>query len=331
MTEWRRVPKVELHLHLEGAAPPDFIRGLGAEKGVDVAAAFDGADGYRWHDFAEFLATYELACSVLRDPDDFRRLVEAVLERSARQGVIYTEIFLAPDLCGDGSAEAWPEYLAAMDEGAAAAEKEHGIVCRFIPTAIRHFGAERAVNAARLSAATSGGRVVGFGMGGEERFGVPADYACAFAIAAEAGLGLTVHAGEVCGPESVRAALDALPVSRIGHGVRAVEDPELVARIVDEAIVLEVCPGSNIALGLYGDLEAHPIARLREAGCRVTVSTDDPPYFRTDMTGEYAGLARAFGWTATDFAALNKTAIEAAFCEAEVKAALRKRLESEVP
>jgi adenosine deaminase len=94
---------------------------------------------------------------------------------------------------------------------------------------------------------------------------------------------------------------------------------------------LEVCPGSNIALGLYGDLGAHPIARLREAGCRVTVSTDDPPYFRTDMTGEYAGLARAFGWTATDFTALNETAIEAAFCEAEVKAALRKRLESEVP
>ena len=176
MTGWRQVPKVELHLHLEGAAPPDFIRGLAAEKGMDIAGAFDGAGGYRWGDFAEFLATYELACSVLREPDDFRRLVEAVLARSAEQGVIYTEIFLAPDLCGDGSAAAWAEYLAAMEAGAEAAEIEHGILCRFIPTAIRHFGAARAEHAARLSAASAGGRVVGFGMGGEERFGVPCGF-----------------------------------------------------------------------------------------------------------------------------------------------------------
>ncbi len=331
MTGWRQVPKVELHLHLEGAAPPDFIRGLAAEKGMDIAGAFDGAGGYRWGDFAEFLATYELACSVLREPEDFRRLVEAVLARSAEQGVIYTEIFLAPDLCGDGSAAAWAEYLAAMEAGAEAAEIEHGILCRFIPTAIRHFGAARAEHAARLSAASAGGRVVGFGMGGEERFGVPSDFAPAFAIAAEAGLGLTVHAGEVCGPESVRAALDALPVSRIGHGVRAIEDPELVARIADEGIVLEVNPGSNIALGLYDDLAAHPIARLREAGCRVTISTDDPPYFHTDLSGEYAGLAQAFGWSGTDFAAMNLTAVAAAFCDADLKDTLRARLESEVP
>lgn len=331
MTDWRKVPKVELHLHLEGAAPPDFIRGLAAEKGVDIDAAFDGAGGYRWGDFADFLTTYELACSVLRAPDDFGRLVEAVLASSAGQGVIYTEIFLAPDLCGDGSEAAWGEYLAAMDEGAAAAEAEHGIVCRFIPTAIRHFGAVRAENAARSSAASAGGRVVGFGMGGDERFGGAADFARAFAIAGEAGLGLTVHAGEVCGPESVRAALDALPVTRIGHGVRAIEDAELVARIAGAGIVLEVNPGSNIALGLYDDFAAHPIARLREAGCRVTVSTDDPPYFHTDMTKEYAGLARAFGWTGADFAVMNRTAIEAAFCDAELKAVLRERLESEVP
>lgn len=331
MTGWEKIPKIELHLHLEGAAPPAFMRALGAEKGLDIAAAFDAAGDYRWSDFAGFLATYELACTVLRTPDDFRRLVGAVLAGSAAEGVIYTEIFLAPDLCGDGTAAAWDDYLAAMDAGAAAAEAAHGIVCRFIPTAIRHFGAERAENAARLSAATAGGRVTGFGMGGEERFGVPADFARAFAIAAEAGLGLTVHAGEMCGPESVRAALDALPVARIGHGVRAVEDADLVARLAEEGIVLEVNPGSNIALGLYRDLAAHPIARLRDAGCKVTVSTDDPPYFHTGMTAEYAGLARAFGWTQADFAAMNLTALEAAFCDADLKAELRARLESEVP
>lgn len=331
MTDWAAVPKVELHLHLEGAAPPAFIRALAAEKGADVAGAFKDDGGYRWRDFAEFLATYELACTVLRTPDDFRRLVAEVLARSAAQRVIYTEIFLAPDLCGDGSAGAWDEYLAAMDEGAAAAEATHGISCRFIPTAIRHFGAERAENAARLSAASAGGRVVGFGMGGEERFGAPQDFAGAFAIAAEAGLGLTVHAGEVCGPGSVRAALDALPVSRIGHGVRAIEDEQLVARLAAEGVVLEVNPGSNIALGLYENFASHPVARLRDAGCMVTVSTDDPPYFRTSMTEEYAGLAGAFGWTDADFLAMNRIAVEAAFCDAGLKADLLARLQSEVP
>lgn len=331
MTDWRGLPKVELHLHLEGAAPPHFMRALAREKGLDIGSAFDAMGSYRWRDFAEFLATYELACTVLQTPDDFRRLVEAVLAQSAAAGVVYTELFLAPDLCGDGSAAAWADYLSAMDAGAAAAEAAHGILCRFIPTAIRHFGIERAENAARLSAATAGGRVTGFGMGGEERFGRPGDFARAFEIAGEAGLGLTVHAGEVCGADSVREALDALPVTRIGHGVRAIEDEALVARIASEGIVLEVCPGSNIALGLYPGMSEHPVARLREAGCRVTVSTDDPPYFHTGLCAEYAALAAAFGWTSADFTAINRTAVEAAFCDAGLKSLLRERLESEVP
>ena len=164
-------------------------------------------------------------------------------------------------------------------------------------------------------------------MGGEERFGSPADYAPAFAIAAEAGLGLTVHAGEICGPESVAAALDALPVTRIGHGVRAIEDPDLVARIVAERIVLETNPGSNLALGLYPDWASHPVARLRAAGVAVTLSTDDPPYFHTSLALEYARLATAFGWTPADFAAINRTAAAAAFCDPATRADILSRLE----
>ncbi len=322
-------PKVELHLHVEGAAPPDLIRELAAEKSIDVRRAFDPDGGYAWTDFAAFLRTYELACTVLRTPEDYRRLMETVLAKSAADGVIYAELFLAPDLCGDGSPRAWAEYLDAMIAGADAARAAHGIEARFIPTAIRHFGPERAEAAARLAAATAGRMVTGFGMGGEERFGAPSDFAKAYSIAEEAGLGLTVHAGEICGPDSVRAALDALPVGRIGHGVRSVEDPDLVRRLAAEGIVLEVCPGSNVALGLFPDIAAHPIAALRAAGVPVTVSTDDPPYFRTDMVAEYAGLAEAFGWTETDFRDINLTAARAAFCDASTRAAIVARLTEE--
>lgn len=329
MRSWAEAPKVELHLHLEGAAPPAFIRTLAAEKGLRLDGLFAADGSYAWDDFAGFLAAYERACAVLRTPGDFGRLVEAVLAKSAADGVVYTEIFLAPDLCGGGDPGAWPDYLAAMSEAAAAAEAAHGIVARFIPTAIRHFGPVRAENAARLTAVSAGTCVTGFGMGGEERIFHPRDFARAFAIAAEAGLGLTVHAGEIAGPDSVRAALDHLPVTRIGHGVRAIEDADLVRRLAAEGVVLEVSPGSNLALGLYPDWPAHPVAQLRDAGVKVTLSTDDPPYFHTDLPREYAALAAAFGWTAVDFRSINRIAAEAAFCDAQTRARVIARLEGE--
>jgi adenosine deaminase len=325
------MPKVELHLHLEGAAPPEFIRTLAAEKRVDLSGLFDAHGAYSWTDFAHFLHVYEAVCTVLQTPQDFGRLTAAVLDKSADQGVIYTEVFLAPELCGAGDAGAWPDYLAAMTEAADAAAATRGIEARFIPTAIRHFGPERAEHAARLTAATAGGRVAGFGMGGEERHGHLSDYVPAYAIAAEAGLGLTVHAGEICGPDSVAAALDYLPVSRIGHGVRAIEDPALVARLAADGVTLEVNPGSNVALGLYPDWSAHPVARLRDAGVAVTLSTDDPPYFHTDLNREYTALAQAFGWTEADFRAINRSALAAAFCDAATRDRLLHRLDREGP
>src|SRR5690349_164444 len=135
-------------------------------------------------------------------------------------------------------------------------------------------------------------------MAGEERFGDIEDYERAFEIAREAGLGITVHAGELAGWESVRDALDHIRPARIGHGVRAIENPELVKRIADEGVVLEICPGSNVALKVFCGLAGHPFAKLREAGCKVTLNSDDPPYFRTSLTHEYETAAKAFGMDA---------------------------------
>jgi len=312
------IPKTELHLHLEGAAPPAFIRRLAQEKGVNMDGVFDENGAYVWTTFVEFLATYERACEVLKTPEDFARLVSAVLEEQASHGVVYTEHFLAPDFCGGGDLVAWKEYLAAMTEAAEASPVE----ARFIPTCVRHMGPEQAKVTARVSAETAGGLVTGFGMGGDESQFAAADFAYAFDMAREAGLGLTSHAGEVEGPNSVRETLDALRPSRIGHGVRSIEDPALVQRLADEGVVLEVCPGSNIALGIFADLKAHPITALRDSGVIVTVSTDDPPYFHTDMTAEYRGLSEQLGWTQGDFDAINQAAMKAAFCDEATRSKL---------
>ena len=324
MTDWKKTPKVELHLHLEGGAPPEFIRTLAAEKNIDVSRAFGPKGEYEYTNFLDFLAVYEAATEVLKTPNDFMRLTEAVLEKSAEHGVIYTEIFLAPDFCGNCELGAWAEYFAAICEGAANAKNRHGIEARFIPTCVRHFGPEQAIKAAACSIDQMGEMLVGFGMGGDEGHKTALDFKPAFDMAREAGLHLTTHAGEWGGPQSVWDSLSHLNVTRIGHGVRAIEDPSLVKHLADNNIVLEVNPRSNIALSVYPEMAKHPIKRLYDAGVPVTVSTDDPPYFHTNMTKEYNDLERSFGWAEPEFKAITETAITAAFCSTDLKAKLRK-------
>ena len=322
------LPKVELHLHHEGAAPPAFIRGLAQEKSISLDGVFDAAGGYAFAGFERFLRTYEAATSVLKTPQDYARLTTALLEECARNGVVYVESFLSPDFCGGGDLGAWREYLHAIEEAARAADRDMGITLRGIVTCVRHFGPDTAKRAALCAAETAGPFITGFGMGGDENMGDLGDFAYSFDMAREAGLHLTVHAGEWRGPREVAAALDVLRVERVGHGVRAAEDPALVARLAEENICLEVCPGSNVALGVHQSLAHHPIQKLRDAGVPVTVSTDDPPFFHTTMRDEYLGLAQTFGWHEADFRALNDTALAHAFCDAETRAIIAKRLET---
>ncbi len=320
------IPKIELHLHLEGAAPPALIRGLAKEKHIDLAGIFDAQGGYRFRDFWDFLKVYEAATATLQSPEDYRRLTAAVCETLLENGVVYAETFVSPDFCGKREVGAWKEYLHAMQEAADAAERQ-GLTLRGIVTAIRHFGPDKGRQTALCAAETAGGFIRGFGLAGDEKVGQPADFAWAFDCAREAGLGITCHAGEWGGPDSVRAALKLNP-TRLGHGVRAIEDLSLVDHLAERGTVLEVCPGSNIALGLYRDWRAHPIAELDRRGVKVTVSTDDPPFFHTTMAREYDRLAEAFDWDAGQFARLNRTALDAAFCDADTRARIARRLET---
>lgn len=321
------LPKVELHLHHEGAAPPAFIRQLAHEKKVDLSGIFTEKGGYKFTDFVNFLRTYEAATAVLQTPEDFGRLTSAVLEECAASNAIYVESFLSPEFCGGGDLGAWREYLHAVQEAAGDAEARYGIILRGIVTCIRHEGPEVAKRTALCAAETAGDWIVGFGMGGDEGKGHQGDFAYSFDMAREAGLRLTTHAGEFGGPDSVWEAIRDLNVERIGHGVRAIEDKALIQELIARDITLEVCPGSNVVLGLYKDFAHHPIKQLRDAGVKVTISTDDPPFFGTTLRREYEMLAQAHGWDGADFKAINQTAARAAFCDADTREGLLKRLE----
>lgn len=320
---WKSFPKVELHLHLEGAADPAFIRGLAKEKSVDLQKIFDENGNYKYDGFGGFLSTYEAATQALQSPDDFKRLTQSVLENLAEHNIVYAEVFISPDFCGGRDLGAWCEYLVAMQEAHVA-----GVTLKGIVTCIRHFGPEKARETAKCAAETAGDWIVGFGMGGAEDVGRATDFAYAFDIAREAGLRLTSHAGEWGGSQSVWETVNNLKVERIGHGVHSINDLNLVRYLAETGIVLEVNPGSNVALGVFRSFAEHPIAKLRDAGVKVTVSTDDPPFFHTTMTREFEELEKAFGWGSDDFKRLNQTALEAAFCDAATKEIISKRLDT---
>ncbi|WP_287432888.1 adenosine deaminase [Maritimibacter sp.] len=320
----KRMPKVELHHHIEGAAPPAFVRGMAAEKGLNISNIFDERGAYDYADFLQFLDVYEQATKPLTSPEDYGRLTVAVLEEAAKDNVIYLETFISPAFCGGGDVAAWKEYLHAIREAAATVPE---VTLRGIITAVRHFGPDEAKRAAICAQETVGSFITGFGMGGDENAGTFRDFTYAYDAAREAGLRLTTHAGEWGGPKVVREAIEVLKVERIGHGVRSIEDPKLVDYLAASGVVLEVCPQSNVALGVYPSTKAHPIQKLRKAGVTVTVSTDDPPFFHTTMTREFEELALAFGWDVDDFRALGITAADAAFCDKATRAALKSKLE----
>jgi adenosine deaminase len=322
----RELPKIELHLHHEGAAPPAFIRGLAQEKGVDIGGVFAPDGGYAYKDFWHFLTVYETATSVLNTPEDYARLTRAVLEESAANSVVYSETFLSPDFCGGGDVEAWREYLTAIREEAERAEAELGITLRGIVTCIRHFGPDRARPIAQCAAETAGDWLVGFGMAGDELKGKPGDFLWAFECAREAGLRITVHAGEWGGAASVRDALDALNPERIGHGVQAIDGPRACGQIGRGRDRAGMLPRLQRDAGRLPQLGQHPIETLRDRGVKVTISTDDPPFFHTTMTAEYENLARAFGWDEEVFAEIARTSLDAAFCDAATKEKIAKKL-----
>ncbi len=313
-------PKAELHCHIEGATPPALAARLAGKYGIDLSSWLrDGR--YVWHDFSSFIACYAAIANVFRSEEDFAALAEAYLTELASDGAIYSELFVSPEQ-GLAAGLSRDAYMRAITAGIEAAKAKTGIECRMVMIGERHMGPEQVEGAARYAVSCGFPLLTGFNMAGDERMGRVADYARAFDIARDGGLKLTIHAGEVCGPGSVRDALDLVRPDRIGHGVRAVEDPALVRRLAEEGVVLEVCPGSNIALSVYPDFRSHPLRQLVDAGVRVTLNSDDPPFFDTSLAREYAVAESELGFSSAETARMTETAIAAAFVDEETRARL---------
>lgn len=294
------LPKAHLHLHLEGGMRPETLAELAQGYGMAVPPI----RGYG--SFTAFADMYLTACAVLRTPADLARIVrEAVLDAAAA-GAVWFEPGLYPAIHADRLGPPAAVLEIALDASRAAAA-ETGVGVGWQIASDRTADPAVAVEMAELAAAHAGAGVVAFGLVNDEAGHPPEPFADAFRIAGDAGLICAPHAGELAGPESVRGALDALGAHRIQHGVRAVEDPALVERLARDRICLDVCPTSNLALGVVADLADHPLPRLLAAGVPCSLNADDPLLFGAGLLDEYAVCRAELGM---DDAALARVAAD---------------------
>lgn len=317
-----RMPKVELHVHLEGAMRPAVLLALARRNGVELPADDEAglARWFRFRDFEHFVQVYLTCSRALKNPEDFQLLAADFLEQQALQNIVYTEAhFTIGTHLANGAHGG--EILAALEETIREGEARHGVRLRLIPDIVRNVPGQ-ADQTLEWALAGRGRGVVALGLSGSESRFPNEPFREHFATAAREGLHCVAHAGEHAGPASIRSVLEVCGAERIGHGVRAVEDPALVAELRERGIPLEVCPSSNVCLGVVPDLESHPFERLRAAGCRVTVNSDDPAFFDTTLTDEFIRLHRTFGYGPAELADLALAGLRAAFLPEPERAAL---------
>ncbi|HYU33831.1 MAG TPA: adenosine deaminase [Thermoanaerobaculia bacterium] len=320
------MPKVELHVHLEGAMRPAVLLELARRNGVELPADDEAglARWFRFRDFEQFVQVYLTCSRALQKPEDFQLLVADFLAEQARQNIVYTEAHFTIGTHLTNGANGG-EVLAALEEAIREGEKQLGVRLRLIPDIVRNVGPALADRTLEWALAGRGRGVVALGLSGSEARFANEPFREHFATATREGLHCVAHAGEHAGPESIRSVLEVCRAERIGHGVRAVEDPALMAELRERGIPLEICPSSNVCLGVVPDLERHPFDRLARAGCRVTVNSDDPAFFDTTLTGEYLRLSRTFGYGLRELTGLALSGLRAAFLPEEEREALAAR------
>jgi aminodeoxyfutalosine deaminase len=306
-------PKVELHVHLEGTVRPATLREIARRNGYALPSDLESL--YRFRDFGEFIAVFELTAGALQHHDDFRQVVVEYAAEAAAHGAVYVEAIFTPGLWrGLDTDEVFGGYC----DGAAEARERHGVDVRLTPDIPRVYSAEDAEKVARFAVSYRERGVVGLGLAGFESGEPSHAYARAFALARDGGIGSVPHAGELAGPASVRDALETLAADRIRHGVGAAGDPALVRELAGRGTVLDMCPISNVRLGVVPSLAEHPLPRLAAAGVRCSISTDDPAMLDTDLTREYEA-AISLG-LAPD--SLYEAGVAGALCDEETRSRL---------
>ncbi len=325
MRDLAALPKTDLHIHLEGSIRPATLREVAAAHGRPIPAALGPDDRWRFHDFVHFIDQYTEMTRCLGAPADYRRIARELCEDQAAQGVRWAEVTFTVWECGERLGD-WNGIVEAVLDGFADGLAAHGVHCRLVLDCVWGdplWTAERTLETAvgfRSAAGTDDPGVVALGIGGPEGADPHEWYAELFAEAKRAGLRSVPHAGEAQGADSVRRAVELLGADRIGHGIRCLEDPEVVKLLCDKGIPLEVCPSSNVATGVVESLISHPFPDLRAAGIKVTLNSDDPTMFESPVDGEYLIARAVFGDDDAALAALAHAGVDASFAPDHRKA-----------
>lgn len=329
-----QLPKVELHLHLEGAVRPETLLELSQNKSglrgkVDEWIATRQAQQFRYGNFREFLLAFKLVSLLIETPQDYALATTRLIEWLAQQNVRYAEIIFAAGvvLWKKQSVDA---VFAAVAEAAEQAQARTGVRVRWIFDAIRHFGVDHAREVLGWAARFRTQGVLALGIGGDEAGGPARLFPDVFREARDLGLHTVAHAGEACGPESIRDAVELLGAERIGHGLTAIQDASVMAMLRERQIPLEVCPTSNVSTGLIPRFEDHPLPKLLDAGLVVTLNSDDPAMFGTSLQQEFLTAGQCFHLSRETLTGLCRDAIQASFLSEQEKQEMERNLHFEV-
>ena len=316
------MPKVELHVHLEGAVQPATLLQLAQRNQVRLPAQ-SVAGLRRWYtftNFAHFVEIYQTLSACIRTPDDIELIAREFLAGQAAQNIRYSEVTYTAYTHYTQKGLPFADQLAALNRARSWAARELGVAIGLVIDIDRAMPGDLSLTVADWAIGAMGAGVIALGLGGAEVGNPPEKHQAAFARAHAAGLPCVPHAGETGGASSIWGALHALGAQRIGHGVRCLEDAALVAELRDRQIPLEICPTSNVCLGVVPSMAAHPLPQLIDAGLCVTLNSDDPPMFNTTLTNEYIAVAQTFGWGAHELEQLTLNAVRASLLPAPQRA-----------
>lgn len=323
-----KLKKAELHVHLEGTTSPQLAEQIAARNKIAIPANLIAPDrrSYVTNNFTHFLSVYDTLASLIKVPQDYYDITFDYLKSSAAADGIYVEMMYSPEHAEHSSGIPSIEHLVAIQQAIDDANQQFAIVGRIILTAVRHFGIQAAEHVAKQAYNHQLPCIVGFGLGGDEARFPPRLFSKAYAIAADAGLHCTVHAGEFASAEGMVEAMTYLPIKRIGHGVHAIHSPKTIAMLKEKDIALELCPTSNIFLGLFPDMAHHPLPVFYSEGVKISINSDDPPFMNTSLAKEYQRVQESYQYTHEIMNTITAMAINAAFVDEQTKTELLARL-----
>jgi aminodeoxyfutalosine deaminase len=327
--DWlRRLPKCELHLHLEGTIQPETLLKLSQRHDAEPLTAEAAKKLYVYENFSGFMDSFKAVSARLKGPDDYELITYDMIRELAAQGVVHAEVYVSFGIIYYWKNAAVEPYVEAIERGRVRGEKDFGTTIYWLIDAVRHFGAEEGAKVFRKAAELRKQypSIIGIGIGGDEARGSAEVFRESYAEAKASGLRLTAHAGETIGPESIWAAIN-IGAERIGHALSAQDDPELLDVLAEKQIPLELNVTSNLRTGCCVDIDKHPVKMYFESGLMVTINSDDPPMFGSNLLEEYVLIHDRFEFSLEQMRELAANAVEASFLPPNRKLELLQRVE----